>query len=185
MIGDASIEIGNDDIALHRDNDDDNQIIDEDKSNINDSADDGEVEEDEEDRESDIDDGEIFDEIQEKDGESVDNDNDDHEVNNGKEDNFDDSNSSGKIVASTGVSFLITSIMSTNLFVKKEIQWSDVYPVPVMMKQESIEAAQGFLVLRLILSNRGTVLLGVRGLSHRLYVNAYFHSSIVSICVII
>ena len=88
-------------------------------------------------------------------------------MNNGKEDNFDDSNSSGKIVASTGVSSLSTSIMTTKLFVKKEIQWSDVYPVPVMMKQESIEAAQGFLVLRLILSNRGTVLLGVRGLSHR------------------
>jgi hypothetical protein len=172
MIGDASIEIGNDDIALHRDNDDDNQIIDIDKSNNNDndndgkhSADDGEVEEDEEDRESDIENDEIFDEIQEKDGESVDNDN--HEVNNGKEDNFDESNSSGKIVASTGVSFLITSMMSTKLFVKKEIQWSDVYPVPVMMKQESIEAAQGFLVLRLILSNRGTVLLGVRGLFNR------------------
>ena len=173
MIGDASIEIGNDDIAVYRDNyDDDNQIIDEDESNNNDnndnhSADDGEVEEDEEDRESDIDDGEIFDEIQEKDGEIVDNDNEAHEVNNGKEDNFDDSNSSGKIVASTGVSSLITSIMTTKLFVKKEIQWSDVYPVPVMMKQESIEAAQGFLVLRLILSNRGTVLLGVRRIFHR------------------
>jgi hypothetical protein len=36
MIGDASIVISNNDLALHRDNDDDNQIIDEDKSSNND-----------------------------------------------------------------------------------------------------------------------------------------------------
>jgi len=78
-----------------------------------------------------------------------------------KDDNV-DINSNDKNVT-TNVSSLITNILSTKLFAKKDkIQWSDVYPVPVMMKQDSIErAAQGFLVLRLIISNRGTVLLGV------------------------